>query len=76
VAQVAQKSTLRGALVGAVVPMLVELGKNAAIRAIWSRGGRRAETRERDAARVLTPFRDEPPHHHPGAIPSKPIIEK
>jgi hypothetical protein len=75
-AQVAQKSTLRGALIGAVVPMLVEFGKNAALRAVWSRGGGRVETRERNEARVLTPFRDEPPHHHPTAVPSKPIIEK
>jgi hypothetical protein len=76
VAQVAQKSTLKGALMGAVVPMLVEVGKNAALRAMSSRGSA-PETRARSEARVLTPFLDEPSHHHhPSAVPTKPVAER
>lgn len=72
-AEVAQKSTLKGALVGAIVPMLMEVVKTASLRAFTSRGG--SEARGRGQSRVLTPFRDEPAHH-PATVPSKPTIER
>jgi hypothetical protein len=77
-AQVAQKSTLKGAMVGAVVPMLMEFVKGASlasVRALFSRGSS-SDRGTRGQARVLTPFRDEPPHTHPTAAPNKPLIER
>ena len=73
-ADVAQKSTLKGAIVGAVVPMLMDFVKTASLRALSSRGSS-PEPRTRGQARVLTPFRDEPAHY-PTAVPSKPINER
>jgi hypothetical protein len=74
-AEVAQKSTLKGAVIGAVVPMLMEFVKTASLRAISSRRGSSAHARTRGQARVLTPFRDEPPHY-PTAVPTKPSVER
>jgi hypothetical protein len=72
-AQVAQKGTIKGAIVGAVVPMLVEIVRSASLRALSSRGS--WQSRNRNEARVLTPFRDEPPHY-PAHTPSKPTAER
>lgn len=69
-AEIAQKSTLKGAIVGAVVPMLMEFVKSASLRAFSSRG-KTADRGARGQARVLTPFRDEPPHYPP-SVPNKP----
>lgn len=71
-AKVAQQATLKGAVVGAIVPMLMELVKTASLRALSSRRDSSSDSRTRGQARVLTPFRDEPPHY-PAAVPSKPI---
>jgi hypothetical protein len=73
-AQVAQKSTLKGAIVGAVVPVVMEFVKSASLRAFSSRRAA-SDSRSRGEARVLTPFRDEPPHY-PAAVPNKPVIER
>lgn len=73
-AEVAQKSTLKGAVVGAIVPMLMEFVKTASLRMLSSRG-RSSGSRTRGQARVLTPFRDEPPHY-PAAVQNKPSVER
>lgn len=73
-AEVAQKSTVKGAIVGAIVPMLMEVVKTASVRALSSRGGS-SESRARRQSRVLTPFRDEPAHY-PAAVPNKPTDER
>lgn len=73
-AEVAQKSTVKGAIVGAIVPMLIEVVKTASLRALSSRGSS-AEARGRRQSRVLTPFRDEPAHY-PSAAANKPNVER
>ncbi len=72
--EVAQKSTLKGAVVGAIVPMLMEFVKTASLRALASRRSS-SDDRKRGQARVLTPFRDDPPHY-PTAVPNKPSVEQ
>lgn len=56
------KNPLKGAVIGAVVPMLVDLVKTVSLRAISSRGDKSTERRGRGEARALTPFRNEQPH--------------
>jgi hypothetical protein len=73
-AEVAQKSTMKGAIVGAIVPMLMEVVKTASLRALSSRGSS-SETRRRESSRAMTPFREEPVHY-PSAVPNKPIVER
>jgi hypothetical protein len=73
-AEVAQKSTMKGAIVGAIVPMLMEVVKAASLRALSSRGSS-SEARARGSSRAMTPFREEPVHY-PSAVPNKPIVER
>jgi Protein of unknown function (DUF3618) len=73
-ADIVQKSTLKGAVVGAVVPMLIELVKTASLRALSSRYNS-AGLRARGQARVLTPFRDEPARY-PAVATTKPLVER
>lgn len=73
-AEVAQKSTLKGAVVGALLPMLMEFVKTASLRMLSSRT-RSPDARTRGQSRVLTPFRDDPPHY-PTAVQNKPSVER
>jgi hypothetical protein len=73
-AEIAQKSTLKGAVVGAIVPMLMEFVKTASLRALSSRGSS-SDARTRGQSRVLTPFRDEPAHYT-SAVPDKSSLER
>jgi hypothetical protein len=61
--------TLKGAVIGAIVPMLMEAVKTISLRAISSRGSSSPEPRAQ--SRVLTPFRDEPPHYPATSVPNK-----
>lgn len=70
-----QKATLKGAVIGAIVPMVMEFIKTASLRALSSRGKSPSEARARRESRVLTPFRDEPPHY-PTAVSNKPSGER
>jgi hypothetical protein len=70
-----QKATVKGAVIGAVVPIVMEFIKSASLRALSSRSKSSSEARARAESRVLTPFRDEPPHY-PTAIPNKPSGER
>jgi hypothetical protein len=74
-AEVAQKSTMKGAIIGAIVPMLVEVVKTASLRALSSRASS-SEARARRQSRMLAPFRDEPAHYHPPAASNKPTLER
>jgi hypothetical protein len=73
-AEVAQKSTIKGAIVGAIVPMLMEVVKTASLRALASRG-HSSEGRTPGQSRALTPFREEPALY-PSAVPNKPTVER
>jgi hypothetical protein len=61
--------TLKGALIGAVVPMLMEAVKTISLRAISSRG--RGSSEPRAQSRVLTPFRDDPSHYSAASVSNK-----
>jgi hypothetical protein len=66
-----QKGTIKGTVLGALFPMVVEFVKTASLRGISSRGNGPRETHTRDQSRVLTPFRDEP-SQYPAGVSTKP----
>jgi hypothetical protein len=75
-AEVAQKLTLKGAIIGAVIPMLIEFVKTATLRTFSSRRSSTKPT-SLDQSRVLTPFREDSPHYPAAArVSNKPGGER